>query len=89
MYINVHAFMNMYILVCTMFRHVNTVLQYPVQVGRIPDVKFAKLSEAPMPTLGSQPGHGLRLSLSTCRLAGPAPVTGRLRTPSYTGISND
>ncbi len=35
-----HKFMNMYIHVCTMFRHVYTVLQYPVQVGRIPDDEY-------------------------------------------------
>ena len=35
--IRVHKFMNMYIHVCTMFRHVYTVLPYPVQGGRIPD----------------------------------------------------
>jgi hypothetical protein len=35
--IRVHKFMNMYVHVCTMFRHVYTVLQYPVQVGRFPD----------------------------------------------------
>jgi hypothetical protein len=37
MYIHVHEFMNMYIHVCTMFRHLCTVLQYPVQGGRVPD----------------------------------------------------
>ncbi len=36
--IHVHECMNMYIHVCTMFRHVYTVLQYPAHVGRIPDV---------------------------------------------------
>ncbi len=35
--IRVHKFMNMYIHVCTMFRHIYTVLPYPVQGGRIPD----------------------------------------------------
>jgi hypothetical protein len=35
--IHVHECMNMYIHVCTMFRHVYTVLQYPLHVGRIPD----------------------------------------------------
>ncbi len=39
--IRVHKFMNMYVHVCTtgMFRHVYTVLPYPVQArgGRIPD----------------------------------------------------
>ncbi len=37
--IRVHKIMNMYIHhdVCTMFRHVYTVLPYPVQGGRIPD----------------------------------------------------
>ncbi len=33
----VHKIMNMYVHVCTMFRHVYTVLPYPVQGGRIPD----------------------------------------------------
>ncbi len=33
----VHKFMNMYIHVCTMFRHVYTVLPYHVQGGRIPN----------------------------------------------------
>ncbi len=37
MNIHVHEWINMYIQVCTMFRHVYTVLQYPVHVGRIPD----------------------------------------------------
>ncbi len=37
MYIHVHDFMNMYMHVCIMFRHVSTVFHYPVQVGRIPD----------------------------------------------------
>jgi hypothetical protein len=37
MYIRVHEFMNIYIHVCIMFRHIYTVLQYPVYVGRIPD----------------------------------------------------
>ncbi len=36
--IRVHKFMNMYVHVCTMFKHVYTVLPYPVQGGRIPDV---------------------------------------------------
>ncbi len=36
--IRVHKFMNMYLHVCTMFRHVYTILPYPVQGGRIPDV---------------------------------------------------
>ncbi len=36
--IRVHKFMNMHVQVCTMFRHVYTVLPYPVQGGRIPDV---------------------------------------------------
>ncbi len=35
--IRVRKFMNIYIHVCTMFRHVYTVLPYPVQGGRIPD----------------------------------------------------
>ncbi len=37
--IRVHKFMNMYVHVCTMFRHVYTVLPYPFQGGRIPDVQ--------------------------------------------------
>ncbi len=37
MVIRVHKIMNMYIHVCTMFRHLYTVLPYPVQGGRIPD----------------------------------------------------
>ena len=40
----VHKFMNMYVHVCIMFRHVYTVLPYPVQGGRIPDVPSAKPS---------------------------------------------
>ncbi len=36
--ISVHKFMNMYLHVCTMFKHIYTVLQYPVHVGRIPDI---------------------------------------------------
>ncbi len=44
MNIHVHECMNMYIHVCTMFRHVYTVLQYPVRVGRIPDVKSPIIS---------------------------------------------
>ncbi len=36
--IRVHRFMDMYVHVCTMFRHNYTVLPYPVQGGRIPDV---------------------------------------------------
>ncbi len=35
---NVPSGIDMYIHVCTMFRHIHTVLPYPVQVGRIPDV---------------------------------------------------
>ncbi len=44
--IRVHKFMNMYVHVCTMFKHVYTVLPYPVQGGRIPDGEFAPVSES-------------------------------------------
>ncbi len=40
--IRVHKFMNMYVHFCTMFRHVYTVLPYPVQGGRIPDDWYRK-----------------------------------------------
>jgi hypothetical protein len=45
MYIHVHDFMNMYIHVCIMFRHVHTVFHYPVQVGRTPDDVYCQFGD--------------------------------------------
>ncbi len=59
--IRVHKFMNMYIHVCTMFRHVYTVLPYPVQGGRIPDagvVQHASDSDACAEGGGDAAGEG-------------------------------
>ncbi len=47
--IRVHKFMKIYAHVCIIFRHVYTVLPYPVQGGRIPDVIKMSSNILPVP----------------------------------------
>ncbi len=56
--IRVHKFMNMYVHVCSMFRHVYTVLPYPVQGGWIPDVGKAGLIQLVHPSMLYWPADG-------------------------------
>jgi hypothetical protein len=69
MYTHVHEFINMYIHVCTMFRHVYTVLQYLVQGVRIPDEALTSRFFCWLPppqeslSLRVKVGHGEHLAL--------------------------
>ena len=62
MYVHVHTMcihnhecINMYKHVCTMFRHVRTVLPYPAQVGRIPDYQSLFLNCGQISKISSPP----------------------------------
>ncbi len=95
--IRVHKIMNMYIHVCTMFRHVYTVLPYPVQGGRIPDAA-ARRSSQPQSSrctareaAGDGGGHAVRRAppwsvgmSGTCARTPPLRHPGPPRRPGVT-----